>query len=85
MIEMISGQYEIKTDKLCSSEGRKVPEVLDVVLHSREVQAVGQSLVVHPRLSRGAPVHIWKVRNKIKIVINTPGSPQVHHIYVVST
>lgn len=36
-----------------------VPEVLDVVLHSTEVQSVGQRLVVGQSLGGRAPVHIW--------------------------
>lgn len=37
-----------------------VPEVLDVVLNTAEMQTVGQGLVVCQSLGRGAPVHIWK-------------------------
>lgn len=41
--------------KVCS-----IPEVLDVVLNTAEMQTVGQGLVVCQSLSGRAPVHIWK-------------------------
>lgn len=37
-----------------------IPEVLDVVLHSAEVQSVGQGLVVGQSLGGWPPVHIWR-------------------------
>lgn len=37
-----------------------LPEVLDVVLHSAEVQSMGQGLVIGQSLGGWAPVHIWE-------------------------